>query len=554
MKKTWIVVGVLGLGGVALADPPYSFTTVTNVGDNVDIGGDTLFGVGQIAVNNQGDVGIAGDIYNANGADPAVLYSSNLIAGYSTSVALDGQNYAVAGFTPSQQSAAGNQFDDLSNIAISGTAADPILTFYGELQDATNDQGILQYDTLSGTTSDVAFQNDVAGYQQVGDDSSGNLQYQVNSASNVLFPAVTSTSQNVIQYGQGTPPHATAFTSGTGGVTQNIGDDYRMGVGADGTSAAVLFSGSTPNVYLISAPPTGTAAPISLGANYNLDYTYVPEPIVGYTSGVVNGLNQAVVIEVHDTTTGNENVLLSVGGGTPRPIIANEFTQAPGNNPFYGQLTPNGQFAAFIPGTPNTPTDTVQYGNLAIPSTVAATIASEAPATGPVPNTALAVDPGHPSLLIISLQQDDQWYPDVNSEGTVVFPALIGPQGESDADATEALLLWQPNDVSPQLVLSTTPYNVNAVDDSDTVYIDGEEAVVNYIYWNPLESNNDYFKSSLSDNYLAVDVDYTYVAGPNDGAEGNAVIITSVTVPEPGSIALLGVGAIGLMRRRRRRI
>ena len=36
-----------------------------------------LGGVGQLAVNNQGDVGISGAITNANGADPAVLYSSN---------------------------------------------------------------------------------------------------------------------------------------------------------------------------------------------------------------------------------------------------------------------------------------------------------------------------------------------------------------------------------------------------------------------------------------------------------------------------------------------
>ncbi len=476
-----------------------------------------------------------------------MLYSTPGLLGYSTSVALDGQNYTVTGFTPSQQSSGGNQFSEFANIAISGNSLDPVLTFYGELQDATSDQGVLQYDTLSGNTSDVAFQNDIAGYQQVADDSSGNFQYQVNTSSNVLFPAVTKSSQNVIQYGQSTPPPTTVFTSPTAGVTQNIDDDYRMGEGADGSSAAVLFSGSTPNVYLI---PTGggSATPISLGANYTLPINQIPQPIVGYTSGV-NGLNQAVVIEVHDTTTNKENVVLSVGGGAPRSIIANEFSQVSGSNPFYGQLTPNGQFAAMIPGLPNTPTDTIQYGNLAVPSTVAATIASEAPASGPIPNTALAVDPSEPSLPIISLQESaDDWYPDVNSNGAVAFPALLGPQGTSAADATEAILLWQPGDTSPQLVLSTSASSTP--DDSDTVNIDGEPAVVNDFIWNPLGSNNDYLKSSLSDDYLAVDVDYTFIGGPNVGDSGNAVIITSV--PEPGSIALLGIGAFGLMRRRRR--
>ncbi len=169
--------------------------------------------------------------------------------------------------------------------------------------------------------------------------------------------------------------------------------------------------------------------PIPLPANYTLPVNQIPQPIVGYTSGV-NGLNQAVVIEVHDITTNKENVVLSVGGGAPRSIIANEFSQVSGSYPFYGQLTPNGQFAAIIPGMPNTPTDTIQYGNLAVPSTVAATIASEAPASGPIPNTALAVDPSEPSLPIISLQEGaDDWYPDVNSNGAVAFPALLGPQG-----------------------------------------------------------------------------------------------------------------------------
>ncbi len=120
MKRRWIVsggacgpvtrlvvAGVVGIAGVAMAAPPFTFTTVTNVGDTVDIGGDTLLGVGQIAVNNQGDVGISGAILNGNGGDPAVLYSTPGLLGYSTSVALDGQNYTIAGFTPSQQSSAG---------------------------------------------------------------------------------------------------------------------------------------------------------------------------------------------------------------------------------------------------------------------------------------------------------------------------------------------------------------------------------------------------------------------------------------------------------------
>jgi PEP-CTERM motif len=542
MKRRWIVSGgalvtsVVGIAGVALAAPPFTFTTVANSGDIVDAGGDTLFGVAQIAVNNQGDVGISSllEDTNSNGVF-AVLYSTPGISSYSTNVALNGENYTIPGFEPTQDSGAGTTFNQFTNLAITGTALDPVLTFYGST--SSNDQGVLQYDSATTAVSDVAFENDTNGYQQVGD--TGLPILSVNASSNALYPAETSASKNVIQYGQALPRPATVFTSGTGGLTLSLTNDDNMGVGADGTSAAVLSSGSTPNVYLI--PASGSLASptvVTLPFNENINPTDVPQPIVGYTSGV-NGLNQAVVMEVYDVTTGKDDVVLSQGGGNPTSIISAQFSPV---NQFYGQLTPNGQFAAILPGPTATPVNTIVYGNLANAATTK-TIASESPAVGP---TSEAVGPGNSTLPILSLQLGDS-YPDVNSNGAVAFEAEIGPLS-TPADDADAVLLWQPGDTSPQIVLSAADSNGD-VDSTDVVNIDGEPALIDDFDWNPSDESNNYFESSLSDNYLALDVDYTYLSGPNQGDSGNAVIITQV--PEPGCLSLLGLGAFGLMRRRR---
>jgi hypothetical protein len=66
---------------------------------------------------------------------------------------------------------------------------------------------------------------------------------------------------------------------------------------------------------------------------------------------------------------------------------------------------------------------------------------------------------------------------------------------------------------------------------------------------NLLANENDYYKNSLSDNYLALDVDY--YLGPDTTDTANAVIITSLAVPEPATVGLLSLASLGLLVRRR---
>jgi hypothetical protein len=230
--------------------------------------------------------------------------------------------------------------------------------------------------------------------------------------------------------------------------------------------------------------------------------------------------------------------------------LSQEFPVIPGSA-FYGQLDPNGQFTAYIPGTSSG--NTIQYANLAVPSAVTQTIATEAPTTGAVP-TAVAQGPAGYKLDIISLQNGaETWNPNVNSSGTVVFPAVVGSSPTDTSSQDEAICLWQPGDTNPQIVLSGSASD--APTPTDQIDIGGYPAIINDFNWNALGSESDYYKTSLSDNYLALDVDYTYTDDPNNpnaNATGNAVIITSLSVPEPASVGLIGIASVGLLARRRR--
>jgi len=575
MKRDLIVAAVLAIAPIASAATNYvnSFNTVINAGDPTDAG-NTFLLAGQVVTDNAGDVGILGvdDI-----GDSDVIYSANNLGTYSNQVVFDG----ASNDSPNVPGAGDSfQFDDLA-ISPAAVTGEPVLTFAAS-DGNTNAQGILQWDSLTplvtGVT-DVAFDGDSKGYTNVGGPGgtfSGGafLEMQVNGSSQVLFPATNTNAsgpaQNVILYGNSTALSA-AFTSSST-LSNASYADYRVGVGADGSGLAVLNSTATgPGFYLLPSNPLNSPALINLGnSNYVPSTQY--NPVVGYASSPT-GPNQLAVMLVDDSPTRqahqiSENLLMSVNGGTARPIIGAEFqigtAIATGPESFYGQLAPNGQFAAMIP---NVSTGTggfaIQYANLATlsPSSDLATIATEASASGPLENSAVAVDPvpHGTNLEIINLQETaGDWYPEVNSNGTVVFPANIGTS-PADPNPNQAILLWQPGDVSPQIVLSSS--STGAITDTDVIDIAGYPAVINDFNWDGLSSDGDYYKNALSDNYVALDVDYTYLDDPsnilagNAGDSGNAVIITplsvSASVPEPGCLSVLGLGAFGLMRRRR---
>jgi hypothetical protein len=191
--------------------------------------------------------------------------------------------------------------------------------------------------------------------------------------------------------------------------------------------------------------------------------------------------------------------------------------------------------------------DTVQYGNAGTGNPQASVIASVAGTLQAAahPATAIALDPSATSLLIEALQDpagSTPWVPQVNANGTTVFNAEIGT---SPADEKKALLDWQVGNASPTVVLAV----------GDQLTIGGQPVEIDDFSLNELQNENDYFKNALSDdNYLAISVEYTDLAGADAGNSGTAVIITQIPqVPEPASMALVSIAGVGLLSRRKRR-
>jgi hypothetical protein len=85
----------------------------------------------------------------------------------------------------------------------------------------------------------------------------------------------------------------------------------------------------------------------------------------------------------------------------------------------------------------------------------------------------------------------------------------------------------------------------------DTLGIDGNYGIMP----NDLSNENDYFRNALSDDgYLAVNVNYFLTDDPS--SMGTAVLLTQLTsasVPEPTTLALLPIAGLSLLARRRRR-
>ncbi|MGD0389459.1 MAG: PEP-CTERM sorting domain-containing protein, partial [Tepidisphaeraceae bacterium] len=473
--------------------------------------------------------------------NPVIVYSPNSGGVWTNQVAVNGNSPAgnVPGLTTVQKA---GDFDFFDNLAITGTAVDPVLTFVAESTDAAQDEGILQWDSASSSLGDVAFTNDTKGYNLANsgtDSGGGTLEMQVNGSSQVLFPAQNSSNTSLLV--RGNPSSLTTVFTSTGSLSNanlpnSLGPGARIGLGSDNSGASPLLgTGSVEGVYTIPATP---GSPTLVSGSDTPSTIY--QPLLGYASG--NGLDNATLMVVGGSNSTQDIVLSrsNVNSGVPQSILVHPFSW-PHFTSLLGQMTPNGKIAMYIPDTAG---DTIQYADATVLNPQASVIASVVPSSGPVPNSAIAVDPGGTNLHIIALNPDQDWAPQINANSTVVFSAEIGT---SPSDENQAMLLWQPGDVSPQIVLSSSADDT--VTDDDTVVIDGVPEVIADFNLNLLANENDYYKNSLSDNYLALDVDY--YLGPDTTDTANAVIITSLAVPEPATVGLLSLASLGLLVRRR---
>jgi hypothetical protein len=540
MRVKWIAAGVLGTSAIAAASTPFQFYTVINGGDS--IAGDQFEDAGQVVVGDGGVVGMIAELNN----------SGNEIVIYSTPAAGNTWNNqaVVEAATPIDVTGLGTnqQFETFNNLALtSKPAGGTRLTFEATDPFPSSDEGILQWDG-NPSLGDVAFDGDSKGYTDIGNnvaDSGGGvpfagpaMEFQVNGSGQVLFPAV-SLSKNVLASGDDAPSGPTAvstiFTSTTALSLTDPGS--RVALGTDNSGAADLSALGTPGIYVVPAgggTPTkvsGSFTPISSGL----------DPLIGYASG--NGISQTTLMAVNGSTSGTQDVVLSKSGGAPASILTQQFT--PGNqlNPL-GEMSPDGQIGLYIPDTVNG--DTIQHADatdLVPHATVIASVAGTLQATLN-PASSLALDPSNSSVLQIEALQDpnssSSWVPQINDNGIIIFGAQVGT---SPSDANDALLDWQPGDVSPTVVLA----------DGDEMTIGGQPVQITGFLLNALQNENDFYKNALSDDgYLAIDVSYTELNGP-PGNQESAVIITQLEVPEPASIGLISLATLGLLARRKRR-
>jgi hypothetical protein len=514
MRITWMLGAVLGATAIAGASPNVQFQTVIN--ENDPVGSDQFDAAGQVVVGANGTVGIVALLQSGN---LAIIYSTPGSGGTwnNQAVAVGGQNYNIPSIPTTED------FDGFDNLAITGNPSGGTrLTF--DASDFNNNNGILQWDVGTSSLQDVAFDGDTKGYSSVGyatDSGGSSLEVQVNGTGQAMFPAVQS-SKNVIVRGDYTSL-TTIFTSGASLSDTDQGS--RVALGADGSGVALLSASGVPGIYNI--PANGTT-PTEISGSFTPS-TFA-DPVIGYTSG--NGLNAALMF-VNGTGSRTQNVILEKNGGTPQSILSGQFTVPTSSDPEQGQMTPNGQIALFLPSTSG---DTIQYANAASANPTASVIASVYSGSGPVPNTALALDPTGSNLDIEALQYlGNTWGPEVNSGGTVLFNAEVGT---SPSNEVQALLDWQPGDQSPEILLKA----------GDQVDVDGNMVTIQDFTLNNLSNDYDYYKNALNDqNDIAVAVDYT--GGP-DGS-GSAVLYAAI--PEPSTISLLSIAGFGLLRRRSRR-
>jgi hypothetical protein len=527
MRTKLIALGLFLFPTAAIASPSVPFANVFDSTSAFD-GGGTLLGASQVVVGSGGDVFTNALLDNGN---QAIIYSNQSSPGVWTSQDLVDPGTAVPGVSGS--------INIIDNLALSTNTTGDRRVFFAA-DDSNSNYGVLQLDVTSGgsTVSDVAFDGDGGTYHFKGASSvispDGTVSLQANGVGQALFPANTAGSTGVVV--RGNASSTTQLFAPTASLAVSDAT-LRFGIGNQTPSptglAELTASPGGKGVYVLSGGSplkiSGTLAPAQSGASM----------ILGYTANA--SLNAALMLGQGTSGGTTQNVVLSKNNGSPIPILAggsSSITPAAGVSAL-GELSPQGKIALYVPDGSGDDADTIQYADAtaALPS---GSIVAAVNTDGSAPASAkVALSNGTP-LPIIGLQSGgSSWVPQINNNGTIIFSAEVFDASLNSNE--QALVEWDPSrsGSSPVVLLETgQPVDLNGNPSS---------SVLDSYQLNGLIQQNDFYKNALSDdNYIGVSVNY------DDGS--NAVIITQLqtSVPEPATIALMGIVGVGLLSRRRR--
>lgn len=526
-RKTCAV--VLTLGGLSV--PAFGSTTFDVVWATGDSGSwldpsNLPYMFDQVVMGENGVV--AAQVESDNGTQ--ILYSSAPGVINTTAVA----SYGDPIFNDNSGATVGGLF----SMAISSNSPDgPVLTFLAQSDGGVS--GIYRY--VPATNGQLTM---------IQEDASTSLTYRptlnppdftfsTNNVGDLAIPTMQ-TSGFVLVRNQGSNQNLVidgTTTDGSGemisGVGENTSLDRRYTKSVFITGGDVVFLGD----HTISGGPATAAAVFQASTvggtvSQRLPDSFVSNDSVAYTAHYLIGANAT------DTLVGARPTASPIDVNTPGALV---FAHDTGsgltyqtlatygymNNPVFGEVTANG-YAAIVTHTGNTPEQAI-FASASDPSAMRMITAGVDTIDGRIISR------------VGALQFTGEQGAMINEAGLVVLNAVLTDPLNGD-DNLDSVLLWNPLMDELSVVLKV----------GDMVTIDGNSVEVAGIsafgYAGDLLDLN---KDALSeDGRLAIGIDYY-----TDGSHANiaeALLVTSVGVPEPASIGLMGLLAGGLLARRRR--
>jgi autotransporter-associated beta strand protein len=386
----------------------------------------------------------------------------------------------------------------------------------GETSSGTRSgQGVLNLTggSLDALVTNVIVGRHIAGSSTVFDTSSLTMPSGTLVASTLLLAEKT---------GGGTPTLTSTFTQGGGTVTINT---ITLGQQGDGTATPVLLP-----TYNLSG---GTLSAATIQAGAGTFDTTSSSRVLSLNGGTLKNLNSTTDLVVNGRNTsagGRISVVVGASGGTISADAGRSVTLGLNTNiSGTGTLTKTGQGTLFVNGTGNRPVN-VTAGTLGGTGTVGGLVTV-------APNTLIAPGNNGTGTLTLSggLTLDGTYDAEINfANDLAVAPSadqIVVSAGTTDLTGGTIRLTL----LNAPLGTLATPQTVVLVKNAD-----GVVATNTGVTWVPASASP-----------FVYDILETYNAETGFDTGGNDLAIRISAVPEPGTLSLLALGGLAMLRRRR---